>query len=47
VLLGGRLATYRYYDMHQVAAQALALADRELGQAGGVASAATPARPAA
>jgi UDP-galactopyranose mutase len=28
-LLGGRLATYQYYDMHQVIAQALALADRE------------------
>jgi UDP-galactopyranose mutase len=33
VLLGGRLATYQYYDMHQVIAQALALADRALGRA--------------
>ncbi len=32
LLLGGRLATYQYYDMHQVVAQALALAERELGQ---------------
>jgi UDP-galactopyranose mutase len=31
VLLGGRLATYQYYDMHQVIAQALALAEREFG----------------
>lgn len=30
LLLGGRLATYQYYDMHQVVAQALALADKEL-----------------
>jgi UDP-galactopyranose mutase len=29
LLLGGRLATYQYYDMHQVVAQALALADKE------------------
>jgi UDP-galactopyranose mutase len=29
LLLGGRLATYQYYDMHQVAAQALVLADKE------------------
>lgn len=29
LLIGGRLATYRYYDMHQVIAQALTLADRE------------------
>jgi len=28
-LFGGRLATYKYYDMHQVIAQALALAERE------------------
>lgn len=33
LLLGGRLATYQYYDMHQVVAQALALADKELGRA--------------
>jgi UDP-galactopyranose mutase len=32
LLLGGRLATYQYYDMHQVVAQALALADKELGR---------------
>lgn len=31
LLLGGRLATYQYYDMHQVVAQALAAADREFG----------------
>jgi len=31
LLLGGRLATYQYYDMHQVVAQALTLADKELG----------------
>jgi UDP-galactopyranose mutase len=30
VLLGGRLAAYQYYDMHQVVAQALSLADKEL-----------------
>ena len=29
LLVGGRLATYQYYDMHQVVAQALALADKE------------------
>jgi UDP-galactopyranose mutase len=29
LLLGGRLATYQYYDMHQVVAQALSLADKE------------------
>ncbi len=47
MLLGGRLGTYRYYDMHQVVAQALALAEGELGR--GPASAATPGieRPAA
>ena len=33
VLVGGRLGTYRYYDMHQVVAQALSLAQRELGPA--------------
>lgn len=31
VLFGGRLGTYQYYDMHQVAAQALSLARKELG----------------
>ena len=31
ILVGGRLGTYRYYDMHQVVAQALAMAGRELG----------------
>jgi UDP-galactopyranose mutase len=30
VIFGGRLATYRYYDMHQVIAQALHLAQNEL-----------------
>jgi UDP-galactopyranose mutase len=29
VLFGGRLANYCYYDMHQVVAQALAMADKE------------------
>jgi UDP-galactopyranose mutase len=29
LLFGGRLATYQYYDMHQVVAQALVLADKE------------------
>lgn len=31
LLLGGRLATYAYYDMHQVVAQALHLAKTSLG----------------
>jgi UDP-galactopyranose mutase len=31
VLFGGRLAEYRYYDMHQVIGSALAKAKRELG----------------
>ncbi|QDT67649.1 UDP-galactopyranose mutase [Planctomycetes bacterium MalM25] len=31
VLFGGRLGSYRYYDMHQVIAEALTAADRELG----------------
>jgi UDP-galactopyranose mutase len=31
VLFGGRLATYQYYDMHQVIGQALAMAGREFG----------------
>lgn len=30
VLFGGRLASYRYYDMHQVIAQALHLAEKEI-----------------
>ena len=30
VLFGGRLAQYKYYDMHQVIAQALVMARREL-----------------
>jgi UDP-galactopyranose mutase len=29
LLLGGRLATYQYYDMHQVVAQAMTLAEKE------------------
>ncbi|MFG0262055.1 MAG: UDP-galactopyranose mutase [Novipirellula sp. JB048] len=29
-LIGGRLATYRYYDMHQVIASAMHLANREI-----------------
>jgi UDP-galactopyranose mutase len=32
VIFGGRLGSYRYYDMHQVIAQALCEADRELEQ---------------
>jgi UDP-galactopyranose mutase len=32
ILVGGRLGTYRYYDMHQVIAQALAMADRQIAQ---------------
>jgi UDP-galactopyranose mutase len=32
VLVGGRLGTYQYYDMHQVVAQALAMAQRETGR---------------
>lgn len=31
VLFGGRLGTYQYYDMHQVVAQAMTLAARDLG----------------
>ncbi len=31
VLFGGRLATYQYYDMHQVIAQALSMAAKEFG----------------
>jgi UDP-galactopyranose mutase len=33
ILLGGRLGTYQYYDMHQVVAQAQTLAEHELGRA--------------
>lgn len=33
VLFGGRLATYQYYDMHQVMAQALAMAAGQFGPA--------------
>jgi UDP-galactopyranose mutase len=32
VLVGGRLGTYQYYDMHQVVAQAMAMAQRETGR---------------
>ncbi|CAM4229585.1 MAG: UDP-galactopyranose mutase [Paenibacillus macerans] len=31
VIFGGRLATYKYYDMHQVIGAALAAADKEFG----------------
>ncbi|WP_252851685.1 UDP-galactopyranose mutase [Aeoliella straminimaris] len=31
VMFGGRLGAYRYFDMHQVIAQALSCVDRELG----------------
>ena len=31
VIFGGRLARYKYYDMHQVIAGALAAARREFG----------------
>ena len=30
VIFGGRLGTYRYYDMHQVVAQAISIAQKEL-----------------
>jgi UDP-galactopyranose mutase len=30
ILFGGRLGTYQYYDMHQVVAQAMTMADRQL-----------------
>jgi UDP-galactopyranose mutase len=33
LLVGGRLATYQYYDMHQIVAQALSLADKEFPHA--------------
>ncbi|HEY2881940.1 MAG TPA: UDP-galactopyranose mutase [Pirellulales bacterium] len=32
VIFGGRLGTYQYYDMHQVMAQAMATAQRELAR---------------
>ena len=32
VLFGGRLAEYKYYDMHQVIASSLALSKKELGK---------------
>jgi UDP-galactopyranose mutase len=38
VLFGGRLATYRYFDMHQVVGQALATARREFGEEPNVAN---------
>ena len=31
-IIGGRLATYRYYDMHQVVAQAIHTAGKEIGR---------------
>ena len=31
IIFGGRLGTYMYYDMHQVVAQALNIAQKELG----------------
>ncbi|WP_372722835.1 UDP-galactopyranose mutase [Novipirellula sp.] len=34
-LIGGRLATYRYYDMHQVIASAMHLADKEMHRRSG------------
>lgn len=30
-IFGGRLGTYQYFDMHQVVAQAMAVAEREIG----------------
>lgn len=33
VIFGGRLGTYQYYDMHQVVAQAMAVAAEEVGPA--------------
>lgn len=30
VIFGGRLGTYRYYDMHQIIAQALAIAEKNI-----------------
>jgi UDP-galactopyranose mutase len=36
VLVGGRLGTYQYYDMHQVVAQAMAMAERETGRVAAV-----------
>lgn len=32
VIFGGRLANYKYYDMHQVVAEALTVAEKELGR---------------
>src|SRR5206468_5129806 len=34
VVFGGRLGTYTYYDMHQVVAQAIHTAEKELQQHG-------------
>ena len=34
ILFGGRLGTYMYYDMHQVVAQAMTTAEKELQRAG-------------
>ena len=34
VIFGGRLGTYRYYDMHQVVAQAISMAKKELQRCG-------------
>ncbi|WP_020427579.1 UDP-galactopyranose mutase, partial [Paenibacillus riograndensis] len=31
VIFGGRLGTYKYYDMHQVIASALVTVEKELG----------------
>jgi UDP-galactopyranose mutase len=47
MLVGGRLGTYQYYDMHQVVAQALAMADRELHGARAAGAQAALERPAA
>lgn len=32
VIFGGRLATYKYYDMHHVISHALTTAEKELGE---------------
>ncbi len=34
MIFGGRLGTYRYYDMHQVVAQAITTAHKELQRLG-------------
>jgi UDP-galactopyranose mutase len=34
IVFGGRLGTYRYYDMHQVVAQAMSIANKELQRHG-------------